>query len=575
MGSSDMRDADLDKRIVFVSNFYPPVTVGGAEVVAHRQALALKNRGWEVFAFAGMVSSGAVPGGTLTVDEYDGIPVYRLEMASLDPDHNFRWPLAEAYFRALVSAYDIKVVFCHNLIGLSAGIIPLARSMGLRVMTTLHDNWGHCYRATRLREDGSVCDTPQECWACHPGIEVPRAGRLPMRVRRDYIAWCVEQTDTLITPSHFMARSYAEAGVGAERIHAISNGIDLDSIPSCVRSGEGPVRFLCAAYMGEHKGIPQLLEAAGLLYRRQDLRGRWSLTLAGGGHLAAVVRARIDSGEFGDTVRFLGKVPRAELIRTLGQSDAVVLASIWPENEPVILLETIASGAVPIATNLGGNPELISDGETGFLVERDNPAALAAVMARLVENTKALIPPISAANLARSQSLSEHYTADRIETLLTDPPPPLPASAPVIICGGGEADIGAKTLINRLNELLPDTPVRLIWQDWAEARTWTGALAYWHWTTGGDLLPAIERAARYGIPMLIHNHPDLKTRFAWVTDLHAYQRPEDFAGIIQHLLTRNAPKEDGIAAARTESILRAYTMLRDRRDFRLEAADLK
>ncbi|MEC4590392.1 MULTISPECIES: glycosyltransferase [Nitrospirillum] len=574
-GSRPQSVDNAHRRIVFVSNFYPPATVGGAEVVAHRQALALKERGWEVFAFAGQLTAGAVPGGTLVTNEQDGIPVYRLEIQSLDPDSNFSWPLAEAYFRALVSAYDIKWVFCHNVIGLGVGIIPLARSMGLRVITTLHDNWGHCYRGTRLREDGSVCDTPQECWACHPGIRIPSGGRLPIRVRRDYVAWCLEQADTLISPSRFTARSYDEAGVARHRINAVSNGIDLHAIPPVIRSGEGPINFLCAAYMGEHKGIPQLLEAAELLWRREDLRGRWTLSLAGAGHLAPMVQARLAASKFGDAVRFLGKLPRAELIRTLSRSQAVVLPSVWPENEPVILLESIASGAVPIATNLGGNPELIHDGETGILVERAAPAAIAAAMIHLIENGPSLIPTLSAANLAQRDRLSERHTMDRLETLLTDPPAPAPAPLPVIICGGGEPDLGSKILINTLHDLLPDTPIRLIWQDWADAQTWSGAVAYWHWTRESDLLPAFERAARYGLPVITRSDPNLTARFNWTAGLHHYQQPEGFAAILQQLLSTPPSDQMKPEVALSKSILRAYTMLRDRRDFRLEAATLK
>lgn len=564
----------VHKGIVFVSNFYPPAAIGGAEVVAHRQAMALKERGWDVFAFVGQVS-GSVPRGTLVTDEQDGIPVYRLELQSLDPDQNFNWPLAEAYFRALVSAYGIKWVFCHNLVGLSVGIIPLARAMGLRIITTLHDNWGHCYRNTRLREDASVCDTPQECWACSPGIDVPGGGRLPMRIRRDYVAWCVEQADTLISPSRFMGRSYAEAGVAADQINTVSNGIDLHAIPPVQRTGEGPVNFLCAAYMGEHKGIPQLLDAARLLWRRADLRGRWTLSLAGAGHLVPMVQARLATGEFGDTVRFLGKLPRADLVRTLTRSHAVIVASIWPENEPVILLESIASGAVPIATNLGGNPELIGDGETGFLVESSSPAALAAAMARLIEDGPSLIPAISAANLARRDQLSERHTMDRIESLLIEPHvPPSRLRQPVIICGGGEPDVGAKVLVNRLHDLLPDIAVHLIWQGWAEAQQWSDAVAYWHWTTHGDLLPALERAARYGLPTIAHKQPSLTERFAWTSDLHLYQKPEEFAATIRRLVATDRRGDGGVDVL-SQSILRAYTMLRDQRDFRLEAAVLK
>ena len=52
------------------------------------------------------------------------------------------------------------------------------------------------------------------------------------RLRRDYVAWCLGHADKLITPSAYLAAAYAEAGFLADSIAAISNGIDLDAVPT-------------------------------------------------------------------------------------------------------------------------------------------------------------------------------------------------------------------------------------------------------------------------------------------------------------------------------------------------------
>ena len=93
----------MPHRILVVSNLFPPNTVGGAEIVAFRQAHGLAARGHKVVVLAGAQPSEEAPAGTLSFDVYEGIPVYRLSLRSLDPDLNFYWPAAARRLRAVDS----------------------------------------------------------------------------------------------------------------------------------------------------------------------------------------------------------------------------------------------------------------------------------------------------------------------------------------------------------------------------------------------------------------------------------------------------------------------------------------
>src|SRR5271157_1479422 len=138
----------MSLRILLVNNFFPPHTVGGAEIVAYRQARALASRGHKVTILAGTESSASNPAGRLDFDGYNGLPVYRLSMRSLGPDLNFYWPAAAQRLRAIIVAEQIEVVHFHNVMGLGANLIPTARDAGTRCIVTLHDHWGFCLRAT-------------------------------------------------------------------------------------------------------------------------------------------------------------------------------------------------------------------------------------------------------------------------------------------------------------------------------------------------------------------------------------------------------------------------------------------
>lgn len=496
----------MPRRILIVSNFFPPQTIGGAEVVAFRQAQALAAHGNEVVVLAGTQPSAGTPPGSLSYDEYEHLPVYRLALRSLEPEVNFYYPAAARRLQSVIASRGIEVVHFHNLAGLGANLIPAAKSRGARAVVTLHDHWGFCFRNTRLRPDGALCPNAEECCGCQPAIQPPGELALPMRVRRDYVAWCLNQADQLLTPSAYMASAYAQAGFALAPITVLSNGIDLDSIPD--RPKQTPagacVKFLYSGYLGEHKGILVLLDALQLLQQDASLSFRWRVTIAGDGHLRARVEAALRTNKLANNVRLLGRLPRAELLQLLSETDVAVLPSIWPENQPVSLLEALASGTAQIATRTGGNAELVEHMGTGLLVRPGDPADLAEAMRRYI-----LDPSLAARHGTQSrqrrQQWDEVRTIDALELILAHRQP-APCSVrtpePVVVCHGESAPPEAGLLISRAHQHLPSPPIpRFLWHRWVEPKVWQDAVAVWLWDGAGEK-SFFHGALRRGIPIL-------------------------------------------------------------------------
>jgi glycosyltransferase involved in cell wall biosynthesis len=80
----------------------------------------------------------------------------------------------------------------------------------------------------------------------------------------------------------------------------------------------------------------------------------------------------------------------------------LVVPSVWPENSPVTITEAMASGLPVIASDIGGIPELVEDGVTGFLVPVGDSHAMAERIARLLERPE-LKQQMGQAGLARIQ----------------------------------------------------------------------------------------------------------------------------------------------------------------------------
>jgi glycosyltransferase involved in cell wall biosynthesis len=501
-------EARRSRRILIVSNLFPPHVIGGAEIVAYRQAQGLRARGHIVSVFAGWVASDDQKG-RLELEMIDGLRVWRTPVVSFDPDDNFHVPTVVARLRSVVGREQPDVVHLHNLNGLGWSVVPLIKQLGVPVVATLHDHLAYCYRGTALRADESICGDAEECaQACRGAIRPAAIGiDLPMRLRRDYVAWALAQADRLISPSQYLATAVANSGaVDPARLSVISNGIDLAPFralsPRLAKATA--VRFLCAAYLGEHKGISDMLAAARILAAEPDLAGRWSLIIAGDGHLRPMVEAAISENVFAGHVQFLGRIPHDQMVAEIAGNDVVVLPSRWPENEPVVLLEAIAAGVATLATAVGGIPDLIDAGRTGDLIPPGKPEALAAAMATYIRDP-ARSRAQGAANLIRRDRFAENVAIDAVEAIhaaVCAAPAAPDRLRPLVLCAGDWPLLTVAEICNNLHRLEePGRGIRLLWHSWAEASDWESAALFWNWSSGANHT-AMQRALRAGIPIL-------------------------------------------------------------------------
>ncbi len=169
----------------------------------------------------------------------------------------------------------------------------------------------------------------------------------------------------------------------------IPNSIDLEPYRHLPRprpaAGEGPVRILFLGHIGKDKGSFDLVEAAAILRRLLpsisfaiEMRGESLLP----GEMQSVQQF-VRAGGLEGAVRIAPPVFGVDKVACLAQSDVFVLPS-YHEGMPISLIEAMAAGLALIATNVGGIPDLVTDGENGLLVRPGRPAKLAEALARLI-----------------------------------------------------------------------------------------------------------------------------------------------------------------------------------------------
>ena len=176
-----------------------------------------------------------------------------------------------------------------------------------------------------------------------------------------------------------------DIGVPEGRITPIYNGVDTTRFhPPQSRSGVLPDGFAppgsfvvgTIGRLEQVKDQPTLAAAfCRLLAERPDLRGRLRLAIVGDGSLRAGLERLLAEHGASDLAWLPGyRSDAAELMRSF---DAFVLPS-QREGISNTILEAMATARPVVATAVGGSPEIVVDGVTGFLVPRADPAAMAA-----------------------------------------------------------------------------------------------------------------------------------------------------------------------------------------------------
>jgi glycosyltransferase involved in cell wall biosynthesis len=364
-------------RILITTNAYPPNFLGGAELVAHEQAKILVRRGHDVIVVAG--SLGEIGSRHEIIQRsYEGVQVYYVATTPDDYDYsllNFVNTEIDNKFRKILEEFKPDVVHCHNIIGLSAGILILAKEAGASVVCTLHDHWGYCLRHTALRTDGRQCEDITLCHECLPN------SRVPLRLRKDFLSLALDHVDIFLSPSCFLAERYIAAGIKADRIEIVPNGIDtVRFAPHRTLTRKPGLRLVYVGHFGLHKGVETLLQALLLLQSPKSVQ----LSLVGQGPREAAYREFIREQGLAENVSIRGAVAPAEMPRVYGENDLFILPSIWDENQPVSIMEAMASGVPVVASRKGGIPELIIDGINGFLVEAGNAQGIAHVLEKFL-----------------------------------------------------------------------------------------------------------------------------------------------------------------------------------------------
>lgn len=164
-------------------------------------------------------------------------------------------------------------------------------------------------------------------------------------------------------------------------IRLVPNAVPGSAIMRETTMGNDPITFLFAGRLEPAKGVPELLEAWSSIRPGSVAK----LILAGSVDPKYEDLGRCIKMLEGQGVEAVGWVSRDVLVGLYQEADVVILPSHY-ENLPLVVLEGMSHGLVPIATDVGAVCDVIDDGVNGIIVPVRDSQALASAMTSLIEN---------------------------------------------------------------------------------------------------------------------------------------------------------------------------------------------
>ncbi len=307
-------------------------------------------------------------------------------------------PEAKRNFQALCEEFRPDVVHLNNIhrqITLSILDAPYLKEHHVPVFYTAHDYVTVCPGYLMLDGEGRVCDACLEDGKYRHCIENrcvkgsrAKSALAALEASFNSSHHSNERIDRVIAPSRFMRSKLIEGGWPEGKVEALQNFADdailarASGVADDVTDRESPY-LLFFGRLSAEKGVDVLLRAfdAAAPSLPRDMR----LIVVGDGPDAAEFRDLAVSLDSAPRIEFAGYQTGDALQTYVERASLAIASSRWRENMPYSIVEAFAAGTPVVGTRIGGIPELVTDGVTGFACEPGDVATMADAMVRGAE----------------------------------------------------------------------------------------------------------------------------------------------------------------------------------------------
>lgn len=367
-------------KILFVSNLYPPVVYGGYERLCFLVAEELKKQGHEICVLTSNY-------GEIKKSANEEYPVYRyLQLFTskksiyepADYTEKERIIISKANndsFDSVFAKEKPDLVFVWNLYFLNRDLFEHIDTNGKQVCYFLTDNWLISF----LNDTFLGNYFSQDVYGKISKSLIYRMKALVKKIISKESASLYQVNGNVIFPSEFMRGLYLKAGISFKNAQIIYHGMNFlenmheNRVARINLSKKKKIKLLFAGRIVEIKGTHTAIEAVKILQKR-NLDKEICLTIIGDmtdTDYIDSLKKRIKALNIEKSVEFLPAIPEKELFNCFQQYDIYLFPSLY-EPFSLTLILALEAGIPTIASDAGGNNEIVFQKKTGLLFEKHN-----------------------------------------------------------------------------------------------------------------------------------------------------------------------------------------------------------
>ena len=359
-------------KILFLSDDFPPDNFGGAGVVAYGLAKAIKKLGHDICVVS-TTQDRSKEGNYVQ----DGLRIYKIYSR-----YHRRWraylslynPQTVKKVSKIISSIKPDVVHAHNIhYHLSYYCLKIAKKIGAKVFLTAHDVMLVHYGKIKIPKE-TTCENYLNYCKLSALDQVKEYKKRYNPVRNLVIKrYLKKYVNNVIAVSDALKKALILNGI--TKVEVIHNGIDVNehevdfeavSVFKKTNNLENKKIILFGGRISEGKGVNQVLESLGLILKEVPD----ALLLIAGSDGSGINKTTLP-------IKFMGWLGQEDMKIAIAASDVVVFPSVYLESFGMISLEAMAAKKPVVGTCFGGTPEIVVDGETGYIVNPNNVNLLA------------------------------------------------------------------------------------------------------------------------------------------------------------------------------------------------------
>ena len=373
-------------KVLIINSFYAPDIRGGAEYSVKKLAEGLQIRGHIVRVLCT---------GDFDKEEIiDGIEIVRFRPYGAHKEKNIqdvpRWRRLLGHLLDIWNIGNLKrlsqeidrfapdVINTNNLYGITPIVWKIAKKKKIRLVHTIRDYYLMCplVAMSCKKTNGEKC--------VHPGLGCQLHRNLN-RIHSKYV-------DCVTAPSALTLNVLLDDGFfknSEKKVIANATDFDIDAVKKIlsVRVAEVDKRqgvsFVYLGTLSEQKGIRWMIDSFKAVENKAC-----KLYIAGKGDLQNYV---IEETKKDNRIEFVGFLNEQQVSQLLQSADVLLCPSLWEEPFGRVVLDAYKNAMPVICSNMGALPELVEDGQTGFVVEARNLEQIKDRMTYYIKDKKRII----------------------------------------------------------------------------------------------------------------------------------------------------------------------------------------